>query len=218
MVIASNPIELRDFTQLERKILSDTEGLAGRCFAMNIEPLTAFAKPHGLGWHLMLQRLVIAGLWQEHSKQRILIAYELLGQAVLVYAFSTREPALGKLWELLRGTGALYDTGRGLLPPARLRVLALREPPSNMFALWPPGLERENDGDRMLDTCSLAAYFSFREDENMGDTESDLASLEFVRIPTAPTGEFELGGRRFTYENRFAVVTLDGQQIEMPEI
>jgi hypothetical protein len=100
------------------------------------------------------------------------------------------------------------ESGRDPVPAQHLRPLVYWEPPCTMVALWPLGLDEQEDGPRVVDTGNLVAYFSYPESDHKGGIPIDAAGPDYVRVPQEEHGVFELRGRQYRYLNRWAVESI----------
>lgn len=189
-------------------------GVLGFCVALDADRLRQEAASQQLSLHSWLQRLTMAALWQERSRQKILCCYELLDSVVRVLLSSRRAPRTKLFSHLLAGSTSYLEAGDACIPVARLRPFVFWESPASMVALWPSGLDGRADGTREVDTAGFGTYFSYETETDLMDRE-----MEYLLVPSESTGSFSFEGSDYLFFNRFVAIDtfLDAAETESPE-
>jgi hypothetical protein len=176
-------------------------GLLGFCVALDAGQLLQEATSQQLSLHSWLQRLTMAALWQERSRQKNLCCYELSDSVVRVLLSSYRPPRTRGFSQLLARSAAYLEAGDACIPMVRLRPFVFWEPPATMVALWPSGLDDRSDGKREVDTGGYGTYFSYELDEDPVDREP-----EYLLVLDELADSFSLWSNDYPFFNRFVAI------------
>jgi len=177
----------------------------GKCFAFDEGRVSIEADQVGQCVHAHLLCQTIIGLWKEQCTEKVFVCYLLHPGMVRLFFCSQRKKYPAKFHTVLTQCAGYLECGQDAFALESIRPLAFWEPPCTSVALWPTGYYGETDGQRIVDTGNLLAYFSFEEESGCEEMEP-----EYIRIPTSEHSEFLLGKETYRYLNRWIRIA-DGQ-------
>ncbi|MGI6667593.1 MAG: hypothetical protein ACOX5Q_09160 [Bacillota bacterium] len=207
-------IELSDVSQIGVRVDSlffpvsehtDTRGrpimIRGQCYALEYIELYNDAEKCGKSWHMLLLESSLAALCYEKPTKPTLIGY-LPGRIMLLFVLTKQRRFLRRVYEHVRALPGYYETGQDAAPLALFRPIAYWSPPASMVALWPPDFYGASPAvESVVDTGSLAGYFSYPESDHGHTLSVELAGPDYVRVPTLECGQLAIGDRVYEYTN-----------------
>jgi len=179
-------------------------------FTTRVEPLVEFARRKKESWHCVLTKSSIAGLWEQRATYPSLVMYTIANSVILICLVTKSRAFPSKLHDLLSHFPGYIEYGEQYMSPLNvLRTIVFWDPPSTMVWLWPPGLDGETHGRRVVDSGNMFGYFSSVTEQTCEEfaevAGQDIVDYSFV--PDKEHGEFIQDGKVYRYLNRWWVVS-----------